>query len=63
MSRQDPTAGKRGPVSFRRMTKLSFFLLHRSDDVDVYVVNESGTIVATLASGIFMRAELLPHPP
>ena len=55
-------AGQRVPVSFRR-TKLSFYLLHRSDDVDVYVVNESGTIVATLASRMFMRAELLPHPP
>jgi hypothetical protein len=50
----DPT-GQTRPVSFRRMT-VSFFLLNRSDDVDVYVVNQSGTIVATLARGVFMRA-------
>ncbi|MFL5823705.1 MAG: hypothetical protein ACJ764_09725 [Solirubrobacteraceae bacterium] len=51
--------GDMRPVDFRR-TSVAFFLLHRSDDVDVYVVNESGTIVATLGSGVFMRA--LPHP-
>jgi hypothetical protein len=47
------------PVDFRRMS-VSFFLLHRSDDVDVYMVNESGMIVATLGSGVFMRG--LPNP-
>jgi flagellar hook assembly protein FlgD len=41
-------------------TTLSFSLLHRSDNVDVHVVNQSGEIVATLASGVFMRA--LPNP-
>lgn len=46
-------------VSFRR-TSFSFYLLNRSDDVDVYMVNQSGTIVATLASGLFMRAA--PNP-
>jgi FlgD Ig-like domain len=48
-------AGRREPVSFRRMT-VSFFLLYRSDDVDVYVVDHSGTVVATLARRVFMRA-------
>lgn len=52
-------AGHLAPVSFRRMT-VSFYLLHRSDDVDVYMVNRSGALVATLASGRFMRAA--PHP-
>jgi FlgD Ig-like domain len=33
---------------------ISFYLLHRSDDVDVYVVNSSGTIVRTLAIGRHM---------
>jgi flagellar hook assembly protein FlgD len=45
--------GASAPVSFSR-TSVSFFLLHRSDNVDVYVVNNSGRIVATLASGVFM---------
>ncbi len=34
---------------------ISFYLLHRADDVDVYVVDESGQIVATLATGRHMR--------
>lgn len=38
-----------------RRTKISFYLLHRTDDVDVYVVDSSGAIVRTLASGRHMR--------
>jgi hypothetical protein len=34
---------------------ISFYLLHRADDVDVYVVDESGAIVRTLAVGRHMR--------
>jgi hypothetical protein len=41
-------------VSFKRM-RISFYLLHRADDVDVYIVNQDGSIVATLASGRHMR--------
>ncbi len=41
-------------VSFKRM-RISFYLLHRTDDVDVYVVDQSGAIVATLASGRHLR--------
>ena len=41
-------------------TSLSFSLLHRSDDVTVYVVDQRGRTVATLASGVFMPA--LPNP-
>lgn len=51
----DNPAGQREAVSFRRMS-ISFFLLYRSDDVDVYVLNQSGAVVATLAHGVFMRA-------
>ena len=40
-------------------TSLSFSLLHHSDNVDVYVIDQGGTIVATLASGVFMPG--LPH--
>jgi hypothetical protein len=45
--------GVRVPVSFRRM-QISFYLLHRADDVDVYVVDQNGDIVDTLASGRHM---------
>jgi hypothetical protein len=38
----------------RRMF-ISFYLLHRSDDVSVYIVDAGGTIVRTLASGRHMR--------
>ena len=37
-------------------THISFYLLHRSDDVSVYVIDSGGTIVRTLATGIYMRA-------
>jgi N,N-dimethylformamidase beta subunit-like, C-terminal/FlgD Ig-like domain len=42
------------PVDHRR-TSISFFLQHRSDDVDVYVVDQNGSIVRTLASGRHMQ--------
>lgn len=46
-----------GPVS-----RISFYLLHASDKVDVYIVNQSGTrTIATLAHGRFMKASLFPH--
>jgi FlgD Ig-like domain/N,N-dimethylformamidase beta subunit-like, C-terminal len=48
-----------GGVNHRRM-RISFYLLHRSDDVDVYVVDQSGTIVRTLASGVHMRGGAHP---
>lgn len=38
-----------------RYTRISFYLLHRADDVDVYVVNSAGAIVRTVASGRHMR--------
>src|SRR5581483_7859722 len=39
----------------RSRMRISFYLLHRSDDVDVFVVDESGAIVRTLAVGRHMR--------
>ena len=36
-------------------TTISFYLQHRSDDVDVYVVDSEGVIVRTVASGRHMR--------
>lgn len=47
----DPSTGRR--VS-ERFTKVSFFLLHHVDNVDVYVVNQSGNTVRSLAGGVFM---------
>jgi hypothetical protein len=44
-----------------RHTSVSFFLVHRADNVSVYVVNQRGRTVATLASNVFMPAELFPH--
>jgi hypothetical protein len=40
--------------AFRR-ARFSFYLLHRTDDVSVYVVDQNGNIVRTLASGRHMR--------
>lgn len=36
-------------------TTISFYLQHRADTVDVYVLNQDGTIVDTVASGRNMR--------
>jgi hypothetical protein len=41
---------KCGRVDHSRM-RISFYLLHRADDISVYMVDTSGTIVRTLASG------------
>lgn len=38
-----------------RVARMSFYLLHRADDVAVYIVDRNGTIVRTLASGRHMR--------
>ncbi len=38
--------------------RISFYLLHRADDVDVYVIDDNGTIVATLATGRHMRRKV-----
>jgi FlgD Ig-like domain len=42
-------------VSFRK-AKVSFYLINRADDVDVYIVNQDGTIVRTLpGSGRYLK--------
>ena len=51
----NPVDGKVcGGVGHKKMF-VSFYLQHRSDDVDVYVVDQAGTIVRTLATGRHMR--------
>jgi hypothetical protein len=44
-----------GCGGFNRYTRFSFYLLHRADDVAVYVVDQSGNIIRTLATGRQMR--------
>jgi hypothetical protein len=39
-------------------TTISFYLQHRSDTADVYVVNSDGVIVDTVASGRHMRKDV-----
>jgi FlgD Ig-like domain len=51
--------GQRELVSFKQM-RISFYLLNRSDHVDVYVIDGSGAIVRTLASGRYMRGGTNP---
>jgi hypothetical protein len=51
----DPVSGGNCGGSQRRVTRVSFYLLHRSDDVDVYVIDQSGNVVDTVASGRHMR--------
>jgi hypothetical protein len=53
----DPLAGH--PVS-QRSTTVSFYILHQVDNVNVYVVDQSGTTVRTLASNVFMRKPKAP---
>ncbi len=51
----NPVDGKVCAGLDHRFTRLSFYLQHRADDVDVYVVDSSGEIVRTVASNHHMR--------
>ncbi len=51
----DPVAGGTCNGSQHRVSNLSFYLLNRSDDVDVYVIDQGGNVVDTLASDRHMR--------
>jgi FlgD Ig-like domain len=51
----NPVAGGTCDGMQHRVARVSFYLLHRSDDVDVYVIDEGGNIVDTVASGRHMR--------
>jgi hypothetical protein len=42
--------GPDGELVDHRVMKVSFYLLHRSDDVDVYIIDRDGSIVRTLAT-------------
>jgi FlgD Ig-like domain len=43
--------GPGGELVDHKVMKVSFYLLHRSDDVNVYIVDGDGSIVRTLATG------------
>jgi hypothetical protein len=51
--------GKPIPTSFREM-KISFYLLNRNDDVDVFIVKPDGVVVDTIATDVRMVAK--PRP-
>lgn len=42
-------------------TAISFYLLHASDRVDVYIVDQTDKRIATVARSRFMKAALFPH--
>ena len=50
----------KGQVDHRRM-RVSFYLLNRSDDVGVDIVDPSGALIDTLASGVHMTAGRHPR--
>jgi hypothetical protein len=45
---------------YHRADTLTFYLLHRSDNVSVYVIDEGGDIVRTLAAGVHMQGGAHP---
>ena len=50
--------GRRVPVSFKRM-RVSFYLLNRPDNVNVYIVNQDDQIIRTLpGSGRYMHLKV-----
>jgi hypothetical protein len=55
----DPSSGRK--VS-ERSTTVSFYVVHHADDVNVYVVDQSGTTVRTLATGVSMHKSKAPTP-
>jgi hypothetical protein len=52
-------SGKR--VSFRE-TRVSFYLLHRADHVNIYIVNSEAQDVRTVASDEYMPRATIAHP-
>lgn len=52
--------GKPIPTSFREM-KISFYLLNRNDDVDVFIVKPDGVVVDTIATNVPMVAKPQPQ--
>jgi hypothetical protein len=56
---RDPSTG--ATVS-ERSTVVSFYVVHQPDAVNVYVVDQAGATVRTIASNIFMHKSRAPTP-
>lgn len=56
---RDPATGRR--VS-ERSTTVSFYVVHHADDINVYVVDQSGGMVRTIARGVSMHKSKAPTP-
>jgi hypothetical protein len=56
---RDPSTGR---AMSERLTTVSFYVLHQADDVDVYVVNQSGTTVRTVGRDVSMHKSKAPTP-
>jgi hypothetical protein len=56
---RDPANGRK--VS-ERSTTVSFYVVHQADDINVYVVDQSGATVRTIARGVPMHKSKAPTP-
>ena len=56
---RDPASGRK--VS-ERSTTVSFYVVHQADNVNVYVVDQSGATVRTIARGVPMHRSKAPTP-
>lgn len=56
---RDPATGR--SVS-ERSTTVSFYVVHHADEINVYVVDQSGTTVRTIARGVSMHKSKAPTP-
>jgi hypothetical protein len=56
---RDPASGRK--VS-ERSTSVSFYVVHQPDNVNVYVVDQSGATVRTIARGVPMHRSKAPTP-
>jgi hypothetical protein len=56
---RDPDGGRK--VS-ERSTTVSFYVVHQADDINVYVVDQAGTTVRTIARGVPMHKSRAPTP-
>jgi flagellar hook assembly protein FlgD len=56
---RDPADGRK--VS-ERSTTVSFYVVHHADSVNVYIVNQSGATVRTIARGVSMHRSKAPTP-
>lgn len=54
----NPVDGRTCKGVNHRFMMISFYLLYRSDDVDVYIVDSAGSVIRTLATGRHMRRDV-----